>query len=110
MPSGLWVPIDEDAHGLNDAAFAFGMERPGWLDYPGTYHNFGCGFAFADGHSETHRWLDASTHFGQGYSAPARPTPRNGMTGPGWPPILPPVPSDVSLGGYRRFSGNNLAG
>lgn len=75
-PSGLWVLIDEDAHGLNDAAFAFGMERPGWLDYPGTYHNFGCGFAFADGHSETHRWLDASTHFGQGYvgTGPADPT------------------------------------
>jgi prepilin-type processing-associated H-X9-DG protein len=33
------------------------METPTWLDVPGTYHNIGCGFAFADGHSETHRWL-----------------------------------------------------
>jgi prepilin-type N-terminal cleavage/methylation domain-containing protein/prepilin-type processing-associated H-X9-DG protein len=65
-PSGLWVLIDEDEHGLNDAAFAVGMAKPGWIDYPGTYHNFGCGFAFADGHSESHRWIDASTRFGQG--------------------------------------------
>jgi prepilin-type N-terminal cleavage/methylation domain-containing protein len=55
-PSELWVFLDEDAKGLNDAAFAFGMEDEGWLDIPGTYHNIGCGFAFADGHSETHRW------------------------------------------------------
>ena len=56
-PSGLWVLLDEDAKGLNDAAFAFGMESPEWFDAPGTYHDGGCGFAFADGHSETHRWL-----------------------------------------------------
>jgi prepilin-type processing-associated H-X9-DG protein len=53
----LWVLVDEDAKGLNDAAFAFGMESPEWIDAPGTYHNGGCGFAFADGHSETHRWM-----------------------------------------------------
>jgi prepilin-type N-terminal cleavage/methylation domain-containing protein/prepilin-type processing-associated H-X9-DG protein len=56
-PSMLWVLVDEDAKGLNDAAFAFGMEQPVWYDAPGTYHNGGCGFAFADGHSETHHWL-----------------------------------------------------
>jgi prepilin-type processing-associated H-X9-DG protein len=33
------------------------MESPQWFDAPGTYHNGGCGFAFADGHSETHRWM-----------------------------------------------------
>ena len=65
-PAMLWVLVDEDENGLNDAAFAFGMEKPGWLDYPGIYHNFGCGFAFADGHSESHRWLDATTHYLQG--------------------------------------------
>jgi len=30
-------------------------------DLPGMYHNRGCGFSFADGHSETHRWLDGRT-------------------------------------------------
>jgi prepilin-type N-terminal cleavage/methylation domain-containing protein/prepilin-type processing-associated H-X9-DG protein len=57
-PSMLWVLLDEDAKGLNDAAFAFGMESPQWFDAPGTYHDGGCGFAFADGHSEIHRWLN----------------------------------------------------
>jgi prepilin-type N-terminal cleavage/methylation domain-containing protein len=55
-PSDLWVLVDEDAKGLNDAAFAFAMEGAQWRDAPGTYHNIGCGFAFADGHSQTHRW------------------------------------------------------
>lgn len=30
-------------------------------DMPGTYHNNGCGFSFADGHSELHRWRDPAT-------------------------------------------------
>jgi prepilin-type N-terminal cleavage/methylation domain-containing protein/prepilin-type processing-associated H-X9-DG protein len=55
-PSMTWVLLDEDPVHLNDAAFAFAMERPQWFDVPGTYHNLGCGFAFADGHSEAHKW------------------------------------------------------
>jgi prepilin-type N-terminal cleavage/methylation domain-containing protein/prepilin-type processing-associated H-X9-DG protein len=67
-PSMLWVLVDEDVNNLNDAAFAFGMEHPEWLDAPGTYHNGGCGFAFADGHSESHRWF--STGSKRGHRAP----------------------------------------
>ena len=78
-PSMLWLLLDENAQGLNDAAFAVSMETPGWLDWPGSYHNGGCGFAFADGHSETHRWLDSSTlHFGEGAMGTGSSSP------PGW--------------------------
>jgi prepilin-type processing-associated H-X9-DG protein len=55
-PAMTWVLLDEDVKNINDAAFAFGMEDPRWIDIPGTYHNSGCGFAFADGHSEARRW------------------------------------------------------
>jgi prepilin-type processing-associated H-X9-DG protein len=64
----LWVLVDENANGLNDAAFAFGMASPQWFDLPGAYHNGGCGFAFADGHSETHHWQQIPA---QGNGAPA---------------------------------------
>ncbi len=30
-------------------------------DLPGYYHHFACGFSFADGHSEIHRWRDSRT-------------------------------------------------
>ena len=59
-PSMLWVLLDEDARDLNDAAFGFAMDYPEWIDIPGTYHNYGCGFSFADGHSETHSWRSKS--------------------------------------------------
>jgi prepilin-type N-terminal cleavage/methylation domain-containing protein/prepilin-type processing-associated H-X9-DG protein len=55
-PSMTWVLLDEDVNGLNDAAFAFSMASTTWQDVPGSYHNSGCGFAFADGHSEAHKW------------------------------------------------------
>ena len=58
-PSMLWVLVDENPAGLNDAAFAFQMVQPSWLDAPGSYHNGACGLAFADGHSEIHHWLSA---------------------------------------------------
>jgi prepilin-type processing-associated H-X9-DG protein len=60
-PAQTWVLLDEDARSLNDAGFAVGMVRPAWIDYPGTYHNNACGFAFADGHSEIHKWIESTT-------------------------------------------------
>jgi prepilin-type N-terminal cleavage/methylation domain-containing protein len=60
-PAKLWVFLDEDARSLNDGGFAVGMVRAEWIDWPGTYHNMACGFAFADGHSEIHKWIDGRT-------------------------------------------------
>jgi prepilin-type processing-associated H-X9-DG protein len=64
----LGVLVDEDLDNLNDAAFAFGMEHPQWFDCPGTYHNGERGFAFADGHSESHKWFSPAPK--KGHRAP----------------------------------------
>ncbi len=64
-PSLLWVTIDENPDGINDAAFAVTMDTQGqnaaWQDGPGTSHGGGCGFSFADGHSEIKKWKDPRT-------------------------------------------------
>lgn len=60
-PAQLWVLIDEDQWSINDAAFAVSVARGVWIDWPGTYHNMACGLAFADGHSEIHKWKDPKT-------------------------------------------------
>jgi prepilin-type processing-associated H-X9-DG protein len=65
-PAMTWVLLDEDPIHINDAAFAFGMDQPQWFDVPGTYHNSGCGFSFADGHSEAHKWKLAANKVGWG--------------------------------------------
>ena len=67
-PSMTWVLLDEDPVHINDAAFAFGMEAAVWFDVPGTYHNSGSGFSYADGHAEAHRWLMGGRK--QGYGTP----------------------------------------
>ena len=66
-PSSTWVLLDEDPAHINDAAFAFGMQSPQWFDVPGTYHNSGCGFAFADAHSEAHTWRMSGQKQGGGF-------------------------------------------
>lgn len=65
-PSSLWILIDENDHQLNDAAFAFGMQKPIWYDLPGQYHAGGFGLAFADGHSESHRFSYRVNRQGRG--------------------------------------------
>jgi len=65
-PANLWVIIDENPDSINDAAFAVAMGSPGrvftlWQDGPATYHCGGCGFSFADGHSEIKKWRDPRT-------------------------------------------------
>lgn len=59
--ANIWVFIDEDARSLNDGGLGIIVSTPAWIDYVGTYHNNGGGLAFADGHSEVHKWKDAKT-------------------------------------------------
>ncbi len=64
-PSSTFVFLDEEAKSLNDGGF--GCVGPAktqkylMIDWPGTYHNMACGFAFADGHSEIKKWIDPRT-------------------------------------------------
>ena len=62
-PVNLWVLIDEHPDSVNDGAFAVKMDPYGGVsqDGPSTLHNGGCGFTFADGHSEIHKWKDGRT-------------------------------------------------
>jgi len=60
-PANTWVLLDEDKDSLNAGGLGVGMVRAEWIDWLGTYHNSACGFAFADGHSEIHMWLDSTT-------------------------------------------------
>ena len=62
-PIKTFVLLDEHPDSINDAAFASAMYVPGGfstsatiVDFPASFHNGACGFAFADGHSEIHKW------------------------------------------------------
>ncbi len=54
-PGETWVYTDEHPDSINDAGF-FNPDQTAWVDQPATYHNAAAGFAFADGHSEVHKW------------------------------------------------------
>jgi len=65
IPVKTFVFLDEHPDSINDAAFAVACEinqpqspNSGTkiIDYPANYHNGACGFSFADGHSEIHKW------------------------------------------------------
>ena len=57
-----WVFIDEREDSINDGYFAVDMTtRYSMLDYPASYHDDSGNLTFADGHAESHRWVEATT-------------------------------------------------
>jgi prepilin-type processing-associated H-X9-DG protein len=69
-PTEIFVTLDERSDTINDASFCVDMSNTGtsegigasdpyWiLDYPAGYQNRSGRFSFADGHVESHRWLE----------------------------------------------------
>lgn len=67
-PGGIFVFVDEHPDCINDGFFIFctgsdPSERTQWSDLPASYHNGACGFSFADGHADIHKWIDGSTKY-----------------------------------------------
>ena len=78
-PSKIFVFLDEHPDTLNDGFF---MNRLGvyeWGNRPGSFHNDSGNFSFADGHVETHKWLDRRTiqAFSPDYHRHNDPVPGN---------------------------------
>ena len=61
--SRIWLLVDEDQNSIDYASFDVCMLRQPtrMIDWPATYHNYAASFAFADGHSEMHKWKDGRT-------------------------------------------------
>jgi len=58
-----WLLVDEDPDTIDDGMFYFdpdsqSVQGSGYANIPAAYHNNACGFSFADGHSEIHKWFD----------------------------------------------------
>lgn len=63
-PVNFFVTLDEHPDSINDGYFlndANVQTLQYWGDLPASYHNGACGFTFADGHSEIHKWRSAIT-------------------------------------------------
>ncbi len=71
-PSNTFVFVEEAPNSLNDGGFAVacpsafnsaGVATPSTAqipDFPATFHGNSSAFAFADGHSEIHRWIGST--------------------------------------------------
>jgi prepilin-type N-terminal cleavage/methylation domain-containing protein/prepilin-type processing-associated H-X9-DG protein len=61
QPTRIFVFLDEHPDSINDGYFVNQARVWKWLDLPASYHNGATSFAFADGHSDMHRWLHPET-------------------------------------------------
>ena len=63
-PANFYVTLDEHPDSINDGYFLNNADKATfaqWGDLPASYHNGACGFSFADGHSEIHKWKSRVT-------------------------------------------------
>jgi prepilin-type processing-associated H-X9-DG protein len=61
-PNRTFLFVDEHADSINDGSFLTNPSgASNWGDVPGSYHNGGCNFSFADGHAELRVWQFART-------------------------------------------------
>ena len=62
-PANLYVTLDEHPDSINDGylkadpdTIEANWAQPEWQDLPASNHAGACGFSFADGHAEIHKW------------------------------------------------------
>lgn len=61
-PANRFLFIDGNSQSLCCPAFMVTMHMDSFFHFPGTYHRRAAVVSFADGHTETHRWLDSRTN------------------------------------------------
>jgi prepilin-type processing-associated H-X9-DG protein/prepilin-type N-terminal cleavage/methylation domain-containing protein len=65
FPADTYVFLDERSDSINDGYFVVTMNEQGGggkiVDFPGSYHQSGANFVFADGHSQFKKWRDPRT-------------------------------------------------
>jgi prepilin-type N-terminal cleavage/methylation domain-containing protein/prepilin-type processing-associated H-X9-DG protein len=92
-PAALFVTADEHPDSINDGFLQTDPHTdqslwvsPAWNDLPGTYHDGAGGFAFADGHSEVHKFTSKTcTMLPVTYqSHPSWPAFSTDSSGAGW--------------------------
>jgi hypothetical protein len=73
-PSDIFTTADENPWSINDAGLAVSAGEAKAVDWPTDMRANGCGFAFADGHSEVHGWKSSFWHLnGDAYQKDAGP-------------------------------------
>ncbi len=70
-PVKALVFVDEHPLSIDDGYFAIQVTQTTWQNFPATYHDKGCVFAFADGHADYWRWLEGNTLQIKSYYAPS---------------------------------------
>lgn len=84
-PMKTLVFIEEHPDSINDGYFVNNPSASSWQDIPGSFHNGGCSFGFADGHASLNRWQSPTSWYRVQFSYPAtKPFDGPGRTDFAW--------------------------
>ena len=71
-PSKGIVFLEENMCNLQDGYLQVSDYEPKFPDVPGSYHHWGCGMSYADGHSEIHTWVTPTLKILVTYNMPVQ--------------------------------------
>ena len=60
-PAQIFVFVEEHPNSVDDGYFINNPETRSWTNLPAAHHNGAANLAFADGHLETHKWIEPGT-------------------------------------------------
>lgn len=60
-PAQIFVFVEEHPNSVDDGYFINNPETPSWTNLPAAHHNGAANLTFADGHLETHKWIEPGT-------------------------------------------------
>jgi prepilin-type N-terminal cleavage/methylation domain-containing protein/prepilin-type processing-associated H-X9-DG protein len=62
VPAMTWVFVDEHPDSIDDGTlYSYGPWPGVWPNMPASSHGGACGYSFADGHAEIHKWRASAT-------------------------------------------------
>ena len=81
-PAQIFVFVEEHPNSVDDGYFINNPETLNWTNLPASHHNGAANLTFADGHLETHKWIQPATRLairpGVAYfPVPVAPTQRS---------------------------------
>lgn len=83
-PVQAFVFVDEHAGSINDGYFQVDLTGGTYPDVPGSRHCGSCGFSFADGHAEIHKWRTPPLNIPEVQGKSVASVSANGLNNQDW--------------------------
>jgi len=98
----IFVFIEEHPNSVDDGYFINNPTRLNWTNLPAAHHNGAMNLTFADGHLETHRWIEGATRLAVRPGVAYFPVPVSPAHASDFDWLMSRTSAEISTGQYGK--------